>query len=178
MEKKKKKIRKRFFRHRELRFSIALMILWSLLAMAFLTYLTRVLGGKIEPGLFFFIIVFAGYAVVVVFLTLFFTHRFVGPFERLKMEMRIILSGDYQRRLCVRNNDDVYIRSFISDVNRVLDELERMQLVKEEIHANIDSELLEIVSLLENRDVSREELRDAVIAFHERLNALFKEQNR
>ncbi len=178
MEKKKKKIRKRYFRHRELRFSIALMILWSLLAMAFLTYLTRVLGGKIEPGLFFFIVVFAGYAVVVVFLTLIFTHRFVGPFERLKMEMRIVLAGDYHRRLCVRNNDDVYIRSFISEVNKVLDELEKTQLFKEEIHANIDSELLEIVSLLENRDVSREELREAITAFHERVNTLFKEQNR
>ncbi|NOY39081.1 MAG: hypothetical protein GXO95_02265 [Nitrospirae bacterium] len=178
MEIKKKKIRKRFFRQRELRFSIALMILWSLLAMAFLTYLTRALGGKIEPGLFFFIVVFAGYAIVVVFLTLIFTHRFVGPFERLKMEMKIILSGDYNRRLCVRNNDDLYIKSFISEVNKVLDELERMQSFKEELHANIDSELLEIVSFLEKRDVSREELRETIIAFHDKVNALFKEQDK
>ncbi len=174
MDKKKKKIRRKYFRHRELRFSIALVILWSLLAMAFLTYLTRELGGKIELGLFFFIIVFAGYAVVVVFLTLFFAHRFVGPFERLKTEMRIILSGDYHRRLCIRNNDDVYIRSFISEVNKVLDELEKMKLFKEELHANIDYELQNIVSLFENRDVSGEKQRETMIAFHEKVNTLFK----
>ena len=68
--------------------------------------------------------------IIVVVLALFFTHRFIGPFERLKMEMRLILTGNYHRRLSMRNSDDFYIRSFVSEVNKMLGEFEKNPLIE------------------------------------------------
>ena len=110
---------------KELRLSISLIVIWSLLAGIIFTYVTKELGAKIEHGVFSFIAVFLGYVIIVVVLALFFTHRFIGPFERLKMEMRLILTGNYHRRLSVRNSDDFYVRSFVLEVNKMLDEFEK-----------------------------------------------------
>lgn len=170
----KKKIRTKYFRPRELRLSIAHMVLWSLLAVALFTYLIIELGEKIERSPFYFIIVFAGYAIIVIILTMFFTHRFLGPFERLKMELRIILSGNYHRRLCIRSNDDLYIRSFILEINKLLDSLEKMHLFKGEFRKNIDSELLNIKSLIERKEISKEELGEAIISLHKKVEDLLK----
>ncbi len=165
----KKKIRTKYFRLKELRLSIAHMVLWSLLAVASFTYLTIELGEKIERSPFYFIIVFAGYAVIVITLTVIFTHRFLGPFERLKMELKIILSGNHHRRLCIRNNDDLYIRSFVLEINKLLDSFEKMYLFKEGFRKNIDSELLNMKSLIERKEISKEELREAIISLHEKI---------
>ncbi|MCK5138813.1 MAG: hypothetical protein KAQ85_03130, partial [Thermodesulfovibrionia bacterium] len=166
--------RTKYFSLKELRISIAHMVLWSLLVVAIFTYLAMELGDKIERGLFYFLIVFFGYAIIVVILPMFFTHRFLGPFERLKTELRIILSGDYHRRLSVRSKDDYYIRSFLVEIDKVLDELEKMYLFKKEICEKIDSELSEIKSLLEKKEISEEELRGAVLSFHKKVAGLLE----
>jgi len=105
-------------------------------------------------------------------LALFFTHRFIGPFERLKMEIRLILAGDYQRRFRVRGSDDFYIRSFITDLNKILDSSEATCLDKKTFRQNIDSELLRIMSLIEKEDTTKEKLREALLSFHERIESL------
>ena len=92
----KKKRQKKHFSFKELRLSIAHMVLWALLSVAFFTYLTIEIGEKIERSPFYFIIVLTGYAIIVIVLTLVFSHRFLGPFERLKTELRIILSGNLE----------------------------------------------------------------------------------
>lgn len=159
---------------KELRLSIALIVIWSLFAGILFTYITKELGARVEHGIFSFIAVFIGYALVVLVLAMFFAHRFIGPFERLKMEMHLILAGNYHRRLCVRTNDDLYIRSFITDVNKLLDRFEQRCLNKEEFSRNINPELLTIMSLSEKEEISRDKLREAVLLFHEKVKALLQ----
>ena len=76
----KKITRQKFFMARELRLSISLIVIWSLLAGILLTYLTKVLGTGTEHGLLSFIAVFLGYVIIVIILAMFFTHRFIGTF--------------------------------------------------------------------------------------------------
>lgn len=71
----KKKIKQRFFIARELRLSIALIVIWSLLVGILFTYLTKELGAKTEHGIFSFIAVFLGYVLIVIF----FSHCFYTP---------------------------------------------------------------------------------------------------
>ena len=91
-----KKIRQKFYAARELRVSIALIVLWSLLAVIFFSLLAKELGGylqKMEIGIQYgvlgFLLVVAGYGIIVIVLSTLFTHRFIGPFQRLKVEIRM-----------------------------------------------------------------------------------------
>jgi nitrogen fixation/metabolism regulation signal transduction histidine kinase len=171
-----KEVKQRFFMAKELRLSISLIVIWSLLAGIIFTYLTKELGARIEHGVFSYIIVFLGYVIIVVVLALFFTHRFIGPFERLKMEMRLILTGNYHRRLSVRTSDDFYVRSFVLEVNKMLDEFERKSFDKEGFRKSIDSELLHIMALVEKENVSKDKLREALLSFHEKMESLLKKK--
>lgn len=170
----REKIRQRFFMAKELQFSIALIVISSLLAGVLFTYLTKEIGAGAEHGILSFIAVFIGYVLIVIVLALFFAHRFIGPFERLKMEMKLILAGNYNRRLCVRGNDDFYIRTFITDVNKILDKFEGKCIDKVGFRKSIDSELLHIMALIAREEVPREQLREAVLSFHEKLESLLE----
>lgn len=177
MEKRKaKEIKQRFFMAKELRLSISLIVIWSLLAGIIFAYLTKELGARIEHGVFSFIVVFLGYVIIVVVLALFFTHRFIGPFERLKMEMKLILTGNYHRRLSLRNSDDFYVRSFVLEVNKMLDEFERKSFDKEGFRKSIDSELLHVMTLIEKEHVSKDKLREALLSFHGKMESLLKKK--
>ncbi|HBG93131.1 MAG: hypothetical protein A3J81_01410 [Nitrospirae bacterium RIFOXYB2_FULL_43_5] len=177
MDKRKaKSVKQIFFMAKELRLSIALIVIWSLLAGIIFTYVTKELGAKIEHGVFSFIAVFLGYVVIVIVLALFFTHRFIGPFERLKMEMKIILAGNYHRRLHIRTSDDFYIKSFISEMNKVLDEFERKSFDKEGFRKTIDAELLHVMALIEKEHVSKDKLREALLSFHGKMESLLKKK--
>lgn len=170
--------KQRFFRAKELRISISLMIIWSLLAGILFTYLTKELGENIKHGFLSFLLVFLGYVIVVVILALFFTHRLIGPFERLKMEMKLILAGDYRRRLKVRGNDDFYIKSFIADVNKLVERFEDKCLEKNTFRQNINTELMNILSLIEKEDAPKEKLKDAVLKFHRKVESLLVENKK
>jgi len=170
-----KKTRAKHFSFKELKFSIAHMILWSLLVVVFFTYVTIYLGEKIEHSLLYFLIVVAGYSIIVIILTLIFTHRFLGPFERLKTELRIIQSGNPHRRLSIRDHDDLYVRSFILEVDKLLDECEKSHLFKEKFREKINPELSNINTLIERKDVSKEELKEAIISLHKKVEALLKD---
>lgn len=170
----KKKLKQRFFIARELRLSIALIVIWSLLVGILFAYLTKELGAKIEHGIFSFIAVFLGYVLIVIFLAIVFTHRLIGPFERLKMEIKLILAGNYHRRLRLRNSDDFYIKSFISDVNKLLDNFEERCIEKEGFRKNIDAELLHLVALIEKEEVPRKKLKEAILSFHEKIESLLE----
>ena len=168
----KKIVRQKYFVSKELRISIALIILWSLLVTAFFTYFAKELGEKIGNGTLLFVIIMAGYLIIVIVLTMFFSHRLIGPFQRLKMEMKLIRSGDYHRRLNVRKSDDIYIMSFVTEVNKILAELEKAHHNNEYLNKHIDSELINIISVIEEGDVSKEKLRESILAFHKKLKAL------
>ncbi len=174
----KKKVRQKYFALKELRFSIAHLVLWALLSVAFFTYTAIEIGGRIERGPAYFIIVVIGYALIVIILTLIFTHRFLGPFERLKTELKLIRTGSHHRRFHVRSKDDFYLRSFITEINKVLEDLEKISGSKEELHKKIDSELSNIKTIIERKEISKEELTKAVISFNKRVEDLLRESTK
>ena len=175
---KKLKVRQKYFALNELRFSIAHLVLWALLSVAFFTYTAIEIGGKIERGPVYFIIVVIGYALIVIILTLIFTQRFLGPFERLKTELKLIRTGNHHRRFHVRTKDDFYLRSFITEVNKVLEGLEEITGSKEELHKKINSELSNIKTIIERKEISKEELTEAVISFNKRVEDLLRESTK
>ena len=170
----KRKAKQKHFSLKELRFSIAHLVLWALLSVAFFTYVAIEIGEKIERGPVYFITVVIGYALIVIILTLAFTHRFLGPFERLKTELKLIRTGEYHRRFHVRSRDDFYLRSFITEINKVLEEHENIYFTTEEIHKNIDSEISNVKSLLGRKDISKEELAEAITVLHDRVEDILK----
>ncbi len=167
----RKLFNQKYFVTKELRISIALIILWSLLVTAFFTYFTKELGERIGHGTLLFVVVMAGYIVIVVVLTLLFSHRLIGPFQRLRTEMRLIRAGDYHRRLNVRNNDDIYIRSFITEVNDLLEEFDTAGRSRQDLIKYIDSEMMDLISVLEKEEISRDKLRERVLACHRKLKS-------
>ena len=167
----KRVVRQKYFVSKELRISIALIILWSLLVAGFFTYFAKELGEKIGSGALLFVIIMLGYLIIVVVLTMFFSHRLIGPFQRLKMEMKLIRSGDYHRRLNVRKSDDIYIMSFVTEVNKILAELDKAQQNKEYLVKNIDSEMISIISVIEEGEISKEKLRESILACHKKLKS-------
>lgn len=174
----KKTIRQKYFVSKELRISIALIILWTLLITAFFTYLAKELGGRIGHGTPLFIIIMFGYVAIVVVLTMLFSHRLIGPFQRLKTEIRLILAGDYGRRLNVRVKDDVYIKSFIAQINKLLDRIENMHRCQKDMVNKFDTELLDILSDIEEKEGSREKLRDSLLTLHKKIRHIAEKQNR
>jgi len=167
-----KRLRQRFFIARELRLSIALIVLWSLLVVAFLAFLIKNVSEymglhmqeEIGPGVL--LLVMAAYGAFVVFFSGFFAHRFLGPFVRLKIEIRRILGGEYANRLYVRKQDDPYIRSFIEEVNRILDRFEQLHAVQESIRRKADSIVMTAIAGLEKQEITKEEQRRQLIALH------------
>ncbi len=172
----KRSIRQKYFVTKELRLSIALIILWSLLITAFFTYFAKELSSKIGHGFLLFVIIMIGYIAIVLVLTMLFSHRLIGPFQRLKTEIKLICSGDYHRRLNLRGNDDLYIKSFIQEINKLLDDFEQMHNYKEGLIRQIDSELISIISNIEEGESSKEKMRESILDFHKKLKSLADNQ--
>jgi len=166
---KKKFVQQNYFVTKELRISVALIILWSLLVTALFTYFAKELGSKIGHGTGLFLVIMLGYVLIVVVLTMLFSHRLIGPFQRLKTEMRLIMSGERNRRLTVRKNDDIYIRSFIREVNKIIDEYEKTHNHREDIINKMDSEFMGLMTAIEEEAASKEKMRETVLSFHKRL---------
>ncbi len=167
-----KQIRQKYFVSKELRLSIAVIILWSLLITAFFTYFAKELSEKIGHGTLMFFIIMAGYVIIVAVLTMLFSHRLIGPFQRLKTEIRLIVAGDCTRRLNVRTNDDIYIKSFVIEVNKVLTRHEAMYQYKESVSKEIDSEMMKLLSDMESGEPSKEQMRESILALHKKLKSL------
>jgi len=116
-----------YFASRSLRVSLFIIVLFSLATVLLFTFAVREVGEflekrgfQVQGNIAALAIVITGYAVIVFGLTYFFSHRFIGPFERLKTDMSIIRDGFYHRRLITRDGDDAYIRSFVDEVNKML----------------------------------------------------------
>ncbi len=148
---------KRHFVSKELRYSVALIVIASLAAGVGFILLAKALNAVISPGLVPLMIM-VGYAALVFLLTMVFAHRFVGPFQRLKMEIRIILGGNYSGKLKMRKRDDPYIKSFIEEINHLLNEFEKMHLLKESLIKTVDEDLEALSGSLGIRDMTKEEL--------------------
>jgi hypothetical protein len=129
-------------------------------------------GYKMEGNIPALMIVIIGYAVIVFLLTYYFSHRFLGPFERLKTDMSIILGGFHHRRLITRDVDDIYIRSFVDEVNNMLDEFESLCISRQGLREILHNDLNGIIDLLDDEGTSKEDLRGSLLALRGKLERL------
>ena len=174
--------RQHYFNSAHLRYSLFFIVLISLLTILLFSFAVRLIGDfledlgyKMQGNIPALIIVIIGYAVIVFALTYFFSHRFLGPFERLKTDMSIILGGFYHRRLITRDKDDIYIRSFVKEVNTMLDEFESLCISRQALTDIIKNDVKGIMDLLDDEGSSKEDLRGAVLALKEKLQRLASE---
>jgi methyl-accepting chemotaxis protein len=166
----KKTVRQRYFIPKEIRVSIAMLVLWSFLAVGFFIYLVKAIGGVLEGyGPIVFIAVLAGYAFIVALLTVVFSNRLIGPFKRLNSEIDTIIAGDFQRRLMIRDKDDIAVRTFVDQINRVIEKLEETRTQNEGFLVHVVSELSDMLGRVERKGLSREELRAELQAIHKEL---------
>ncbi|MDA8173421.1 MAG: hypothetical protein M0018_02385 [Nitrospiraceae bacterium] len=168
-------VKQKHFTSSALRYSILFIVMWSLGAGVVFITLAKLLGNMVNREFLPFIIM-AGYVALVLVLTLYFSHRLIGPFERLKMEMRLILGGDYSRRLHVRHRDDIYIKSFVEDVNKVIHELEMARGELEHLSHAAKSELKTLTSLVKGSPGCPNETSNAVIGCCEKVLAAVPEK--
>lgn len=164
--------RKQYVVSKELRLSIAVMLLWALLITGFFTYIASGLGEKIGSSYILFAIIMVGYLAIIVSLSIFFSHRILGPFQRLNTELRLIISGNRDRRLKVRKKDDLYMKTFVDEVNNVLNEYEGMHIHRKKMTKYIDSEFMNLLSVVKEGGKSPEEMQNSILECHKRLKAL------
>ncbi|MBF0518604.1 MAG: hypothetical protein HQK92_02660 [Nitrospirae bacterium] len=121
-----------------------------------------------------FFVVFLSYGFVAIFLVMLFTYRILSPFSRLINEIQAILAGDLSKRLCLRDKDVYLIRNFVSDVNKVVDNLQTMHILKDDLTKQIDSEGQQIISMLNNHPALDKETKNAVFLYHEKVISIVK----
>lgn len=164
--------KQRFFTARELRISLAMIILLSFLSAVVFMYLIKVFGDSLkEHSVMAFVLVMIGYAILVGVLTAIFTHRFIGPFERLRYEIGVILAGNYDKRLRIRRQDDAYVRAFVEDVNKVVSLLEESDLNSVGIRKDIYMELSSITNKMDIDDPNILKYKEELSRLRERLSA-------
>ncbi len=173
-----KKIRQKYYISKELRYSVALMILWSFLAVGLFFLFAKHLTSRFQPNIMTFTVILLGYGIICFIMTSVFSHRLIGPFERLKTELRMIITGDYSRRLRVRQKDDLYIQSFVNEVNRLIDQYERLSRFNDEFYHMVLSEISDLIYRLEKEkkcDVQTQ--KELLLNIHKRLTELRKIYN-
>ncbi len=170
-----KKLRQRYYISRELRYSVALMVLWSFLSVGLFFIFANKLTGSFEPNIVTFAIILFGYGLICFVMTSVFSHRLIGPFERLKTELRLIIEGDYKRRLKIREKDDIYIRSFIQEINRLIEQHERLRNFSDEFYHEVLSNLSDLIYKIENeKECTLEAKKELLLNIHKKLTELRK----
>lgn len=148
---KESRIRRHYFIAKELQASIAILVIIALLGGTLLLYLSKELNnifGMRIPYLTVFLIL--GYAAIVAFSAIFFTHRLMGPFKRLEYEIKMIAEGDLGKRLSIRANDDWHVRSFVGNVNRLIERFEEMSLEYNRLNSQLSMSLLQVLNEVED----------------------------
>lgn len=142
--------RQHFFVAKELQASIAILVIIALLGGTFLLYLSKELNsflGLRTP--FLTLVLMVGYAAIIIFLSVFFTHRLIGPFKRLEFEMKLIAKGDLKRRLSIRGSDDWHIRSFVNNVNKLIDSFEETSIEYNKLNSTLAKRLKSLIDEIE-----------------------------
>jgi len=170
--KTKKRLRGRSFVARELQLSIAVLAVMELLGGALLQTLSSAIVDYYKFGTpVVGLILIAGYIVLVILLSVFFTHRLVGPFKRVEYEMKMITAGDLSRRLSVRGSDDLHVKHFVANVNEFISGFEEMSMEYNRLNSTATGKLDEIVEELTrekfNCEAVKEEIKKLQRQIHE-----------
>ncbi|MBI5026852.1 MAG: hypothetical protein HZC12_09070 [Nitrospirae bacterium] len=164
MEEKPKKVYQRHYVAKEIRLSIAFIIIWALLGGVLMVFFSKTIGDYITNGLLAFALIAIGYLFLVVVLSVLFTRYFIGPFDRLLSEIRFIKKGHFDKKLKIRLRDDQRLKNFIDEVNGLIEMINTATSVnKEEFRNTFNKELFTLLKLAESNP-SAEELSKAVLA--------------
>ncbi len=166
-----KPLRHKSFAARELQLSIAVLAVLALLGGLVLQSISKALTthfGFATPVLGVLLIV--GYIAIVVLLALFFAHRLIGPFRRLEYEMKRIAGGEYDRRLTVRNKDDLHIRNFVASANKFLSEFEQMSIEYNKLSSLSMTKLKEIREALESEKIDCVSIKKEIVTLEDKLH--------
>lgn len=141
----KRTLIQRCFTARELQFTIALLTVIALLSGIFLQALSTTLINYYGfHSAFLGVFLVLGYAVIVLLLSVFFTHRLVGPFKRIEYEMRLISKGELSRRITTRANDDLHVRNFVTYANEFIANFEKMSKDYNILNSTVSKKLDEL----------------------------------
>jgi len=140
------------FSTKQLQLSIAVIAVVTLLGGVLLQAVSRwiVLSYDLGPA-YYGLILIIGYILLILMLCGIFVYKLVGPFRRLEFEMKLISSGELRRRLSVRDGDDLHVRRFVVNVNKLLGNFEEMSREYNKLNNIVDTKLVEI-----NEDLSSE----------------------
>ncbi|KJU86686.1 membrane protein [Candidatus Magnetobacterium bavaricum] len=127
-----------------------------------------------QHSLLAFIVVFLCYGIAAVLLVMFFAYRILSPFGRLLKDMEVILSGDMTRRLFLRDKDVYLIKCFVTNVNALLDNVEKMHISQSELIKDIDSEGRAVMSLLEQDNNMDGKTKEAILSYHDKVKSIVK----
>ena len=170
LEKQRKKTRLRCFEVKGIQLSIAVLTVLTLLAgMTLQVAAAAAVRHYGFSSYVFSIFLIAGYAVIVIVFSMFFTHRLVGPFKRLEYEMKLILKGDRARRLSSRKEDDLHLRGFITHLNECISRHEETNVEYNRLSGLVSGRLGEIGDELSNEKPDREKVKKEIKALQKEL---------
>ncbi len=163
------------FASRELQFTLAFIAVISLLSGIFLQSFAGFLVSYYAlHAAFLGIFLVAGYAVIVVFVAVFFTHRFIGPFKRIEYEMKLIAGGELSRRLSARGNDDLHVRNFVRYVNEFIGSFEDMSAEYGKLNSAVSQSLGKIRAELSKEGFDCERLKASISALEKEMHEFKK----
>lgn len=160
-----KRTKLKCFEEKGLQLTVAVLVVLTLLAG--ITLQMAVASVVSHYGFSFYvftIFLIAGYAVIVIVFSLFFTYRLVGPFRRLEYEMKLILKGDKERRLTSRTEDDLHLRGFIARLNDFISGCSITNMEYKKFSDSIEGKLGEIGKELSKEKCDREKIKREVHA--------------
>ncbi len=111
--------KQRFFVERDLFFQTLTLLLTVLLGGFLLLLLSKTISGYVDSSVLF-LMLFVGYFLLIIFFAWSLSTKFIGPFGRLKENMQEISAGDLTVRLSVRQGDDIRIKHFVEEANRMI----------------------------------------------------------
>ncbi len=111
--------KQRCFIERDLFFQTLTLLLTVLLGGFLLLLLSKTISGYVDSSILF-LMLFAGYFLLIIFFSWSLSRKFIGPFSRLKANMKDISQGDFTLRLMVRKGDDIRITHFVEEANRMV----------------------------------------------------------
>lgn len=172
-----KLVRQHHFAKKEIHVSVALIVVWSFVTVAVIMFVMRALGlfsGGF--GVFSFIAILFFYSVAVVLLTILFSHRLVGPFERLNAEIdEMLLSDGPLKRLRIRTRDDLHVRTFVEHVNRIIEELDNSRQWSDYCLLQVRSRLGAMLNKVKSGEISPQAYKEQFEQLNEKINSLIDE---
>ena len=171
--KTEKKTRQHYFVAKELQITITVLVVLALLGGAFLQSASSALSsffGFTTPVLTIFLTI--GYIAIVAILSIFFAHRFLGPFKRLEYEMKTITRGELDKRLSIRTKDDLYVRNFVAYVNKFIENFENMSKDYSKLHSALSVQMADIIKKIEKGQHKPEDIKETLKTIQRHIHEL------